>query len=174
MLKQIFYYELTIFKLNDFSININALFLIVILLISLKFKNKIFRKAIYLLIIIGFSNIFVFTQTNNLAIDFEVFSKASFFVYNILNHPITSMNTFFMVYSHLNIIIFIPFYLIYKKHRYFVSYVMIFSFLQILFINLNIASSNFNLYFILLNIIGYTIGFLLNYLGGNYSEAKNK
>lgn len=171
MLEQIFYYNLTIFKINDFSLTINALVLLFIFLISLKIKNPIFKRTIYLLILIGFTNIFVFNLNNNTIIDLNVISKISFFIYNIFNHPIGSLNTFFMVHSYLNIIIFIPFYLMYNTHKVYFIYLLIYIFLQLSFVSLNIASLNLSLYFILLNTLGYLIGFSIKYFkGGEVSE----
>lgn len=172
MYEQIFYYNLTIFQINDFVITINALLLLVIFLISLKLKKTIIKKVIYLIIIVGVTNLFVFT-TNHTSIDLVVFSKLNFFIYNLLNYPINSLNTYFMIYSYLNILVFIPFYLLFNKHQYFIYFVLSYILLQILFVSINISSTDFSVYYIFLNIIGYLIGYLINYVkGGNVFEYK--
>lgn len=161
MLDQILYYNVTIFQIDSFSLNINALLLLSIFLISLKFKKKTIAIISYLLIIISITNLFIFSFNAQTNIDLTFLSKINFFIYNIFNYPINSVNTYFMIYSYLNILVFIPFYPIFNKHRIFYQFVLVLIVLQMVFVALNIAATNFSLFYLLLNIIGYLVGYLI-------------
>jgi hypothetical protein len=168
MLKQILVYNFEVVKINSLVININALLLIgVLLLVTIlnwKFKSfilRIIQRIIYLVILISFLRIFIFQGASTKIFDFNFNSPLSYYIYNIINNPINSLNSFFMVYSHLSILIFILFYPILKSHLKFISFITLSQILIIIFNFLKLGYQVFSLYQIILYLIGYLIGYVI-------------
>lgn len=166
MINQIPFYKLEIFKAADFSFSMSALLLVIILIVALMLRNRyrIFNYLLmfsYLLILLALNKIFIFNKSKLPIFDFELFSKLSFYLYNIFHYSLASLNTFFMVYAHLTILSFIPFYLIFKKHRYFLFILISFNALNIIFNILNFNGNQVSLFNITLACLGYLGGYLL-------------
>ena len=127
MLNQAFFYDLDILSFDNFTISIRAILLLLILIVCfiLRKKKSLFDKLLkitYIIIALGVLQVFIFTNTNPI-MSFDIFSKLNYYLYSLLHFPLRSLNTFFMVYSHLYLITFIPFYLIFKNHKLFIKFI---------------------------------------------------
>lgn len=168
MINQVLYYNFEIFKYNDINISVNALLFIVIFIVAsiikIKYNNiftRIIQRTLYLLILISFLRVFILQGSALKIFDFNYNSSLSYYFYNIINNPINSLNSFFMVYSHLSILLFIFFYPIYKSHLKFISFLSLTQLLIVIFNFLKLGYQVFSLYQIILYVIGYLIGYLI-------------
>ncbi|MDF9867143.1 hypothetical protein OKW22_000704 [Bacilli bacterium PM5-3] len=177
MLLQLLFYELDILSFNNFTISIRVIYLLIALFLCCLIKNiKVFdilKKIIYFLILIGIFKIFIIEKGDNYLFESNVVSRLSFYFYNLFNYPLKSLNTFFMVYSHLYLMSFIFFYPIFKKHYYFLITIFAYLCLIILFNLLNITNLSIDIFQIILVCIGYLIGYLINNLNIKKTSQKS-
>ena len=163
MINQALFYNLEIISLNDFTISIKAIYLLIALLLCFIFRKhriiKLLLGVVYLVVLLGIMNVFVFNSGTNNPIIFDFSSRISYYFYNVIHYPINSINTYFMIYSHLYLIAFIFFYPIFQNHQFFIKFLVIINFFIIVTNLLDLANNSFDLYYLILIIIGYFMGY---------------
>jgi len=168
MIRQALVYQLRLFTLFNLNIQVNALILIVLFLISflLMDKYKVFKiisYITYLLLLIGITNLFIYFPGNNELLNTRL-SGYPFFWYAIIHFRSSAFVTFQVVFGLLNILIFFFFPFLFKKVRYF-----IFTLLLILLVSLlsHISGISHRTIFLvdyLYFITGYILAYILKHL----------
>jgi predicted membrane channel-forming protein YqfA (hemolysin III family) len=138
------------------------------MIISLILKNKydIFKRIAqitYLLVIIGITRIFIFTDDNNPLISNDL-SFLNYYLYSLFNNFKSSLVIFSIVYAHLNVIIFLFFRVFFDKIRTFFIILIAINVVLLVFNLINLNNISISLAMLIIDIISYFVGFIFYHI----------
>lgn len=165
MLNQFFFYDLKLIQHPLFTIRINVLFILIVLIIALLNKNtypklKYCSNAIYFIIIASLTGIFNFMPSSGIDINLDLFNQLNLFLKLLISNPIKSFMLPSYAYSVLYIVMFIPFRYFIKSNRLFFITVFSIEIIQHVLSLSYLGENNFSYYDIELAMIGYWLGYL--------------
>jgi hypothetical protein len=135
--------------------------------IFLQKKFTIFKRIgqiTYLVILIGIAQVFIFNNIldNNLVVN--NLSFINYYFYTLINNPLNSFINFSIVYGHINLIAYSLFVYYFKEFKYFLFFIISLNFIILLLNIINVNNHSLFSATIILNIIGYGLGYLIKKL----------